>query len=81
MGDYLEKISQCDINSHTRIGALSECADLLANGYQYMFSSIQRESWFFKFHHKANGRYIVVVVKDNWYELREKDVVLKRVEY
>lgn len=77
MGNYMEKISKDDIVCKSQVSALSECADLLDNGYIYMFSHVEPNRWYFKFRHRCNGRTIKVVWSDDRYQVIEGDKVLK----
>ena len=78
------KMSCCslsDISNLTRcqIGALSERADLMQNGYMLVFQVMQADWWFIKLRHYANGRTLKIQWKPDYYEISEGKRILKQV--
>lgn len=78
------KMSCCslsDISNLTRcqIGALSERADLMQNGYLIVFQVMQADWWFIKLRHYSNGRTLKIQWKPDYYEISEGKRILKQV--
>lgn len=78
------KMSCCSLTSisnltHVQIGALSERADLMQNGYMIVFQVMQDNWWFIKLRHYANGRTLKIQWKPDYYEISEGKKILKQV--
>lgn len=78
------KMSCCSLTSvsnltHVQIGALSERADLMLNGYMVVFQVMQDNWWFIKLRHYANGRTLKIQWKPDYYEISEGKKILKQV--
>lgn len=78
------KMSCCslsDISNLTRcqVGALSERADLMQNGYLVVFQVMQADWWFIKLRHYSNGRTLKIQWKPDYYEISEGKKILKQV--
>lgn len=65
--------------SKVQIGMLNEYIDLILCGYLVQHQTIQRNWWFIKLKHKANGRTLILEWKPDRFNLREKNVILKNV--
>lgn len=62
-----------------QIGALSERADLMQNGYLKVFEVMQSDWWFIKLRHYSNGRTLKIQWKPDHYEISEGKKILKQV--
>lgn len=73
--------SLSDISNLTRcqVGALSERADLMQNGYLLVFQVMQADWWFIKLRHYSNGRTLKIQWKPDYYEISEGKKILKQV--
>lgn len=78
MASYVDKIKKSDIVCKSQIGALSECSDLIDNGYVFMFSVVNPDCWYFKFRHRCNGRIIKVIWESDSYKIMEGEHTLKQ---
>lgn len=63
------------------VDAISECVDLLHNGYFLLFYTSVFKVKVYKFRHKKNGRTLTVRIYRNRYEICEDEKVLKAVGY
>lgn len=78
------KMSCCSLTSisnltRCQVGALSERADLMQNGYMVVFQVMQADWWFMKLRHYANGRTLKIQWKPDYYEISEGKKILKQV--
>lgn len=62
-----------------QVGALSERADLMQNGYMIVFQVMQDDWWFIKLRHYSNGRTLKIQWKPDYYEISEGKKILKQV--
>ena len=65
--------------THCQVGALSERADLMQNGYLIVFQVMQADWWFIKLRHYSNGRTLKIQWKPDYYEISEGKRILKQV--
>ena len=65
--------------SKIQVGALSECSDLIDNGYREVFHLVQCDWWFCKLRHLHNGRTLILQWRPDYYTLTEGKRTLKVV--
>lgn len=63
------------------VDAIKEVIDLLHNGYTDMFSCGYFNGIIYKLRHRKNGRILTVKIMPQYYEIKEKGEVIKRVPY
>lgn len=62
-----------------QVDALLECIDLTQNGYQIIVDVRDKQRWFIKMRHQANGRVLILQWWQFGYLIREGKKVLKSV--
>lgn len=62
-----------------QVDVLFECIDLTQNGYQIIVDVRNKQQWFIKMRHQANGRILIVQWWPFGYLIREGKKVLKSV--
>lgn len=62
-----------------QVDVLSECIDLIQNGYQIIVDVRDKKRWFIKMRHQFNGRTLIIQWWQFGYLIREGGKVLKQV--
>lgn len=62
-----------------QVDVLYECIDLIQNGYRIIVDVRDKQRWFLKLRHMANGRVLILQWWRYGYLIRDGDKVLKSV--
>lgn len=65
-------------HSTIQVHAYLEVVDLVSNGYIPVIEHYEDKWWFVKLRHRKNKRTLIVQWKDDYYSIKENQLILKQ---